>query len=290
MTQFDHAPHDPPKNVIVVGTPRSGTSLTAAIFARQGYYVGEITADYLREGDDHNPFGYFEPDALLRANVELFRQVGHCALDTTCTHLPRPEALARLAELPPLPQHRALVASYAAHAPWVWKDPRFCYTLEYWWRLVDAERTRVVFVRRAVREIVLSYERMGWSTPGERTLVERGVAEHLRHAEQTIRTHQIPHATIDYRDYRDAPEQVAARLTELCGLRLGAADLHFRPDLNHSTWRGRLAGQLRRRLRGLPRGPVRRFERWMPRALVSLIFPERKYTDDHAAKSRASGR
>lgn len=30
------------KDVIVVGMPRSGTSLTMGIFARQGYYVGPI--------------------------------------------------------------------------------------------------------------------------------------------------------------------------------------------------------------------------------------------------------
>ena len=40
------------KNTIVIGMPRSGTSMTAAIFARQGYFLAEDTDEELRPGDE----------------------------------------------------------------------------------------------------------------------------------------------------------------------------------------------------------------------------------------------
>ncbi|MEJ2363028.1 MAG: hypothetical protein P8Z75_16755 [Gammaproteobacteria bacterium] len=47
-------------NTIVVGMPRSGTSMTAAIFARAGYYVSGDDEKQLRIGDEYNPDGYWE--------------------------------------------------------------------------------------------------------------------------------------------------------------------------------------------------------------------------------------
>jgi hypothetical protein len=66
-----------PKNVIVVGMPRSGTSLTASIFSRKGYYVSGNEARELQAGDGHNPFGYCEAKGLIERNVELFSAAGY---------------------------------------------------------------------------------------------------------------------------------------------------------------------------------------------------------------------
>ena len=60
------------KNVIVVGAPRSGTSLTASILAARDYYVGPTESD----PDEKNPLGYFESAGLVDRNVEVFNQSG----------------------------------------------------------------------------------------------------------------------------------------------------------------------------------------------------------------------
>jgi len=67
------------KNAIVLGMPRSGTSMTAAIFARQGYFLAADTNEELRPGDEHNPAGYFEASGLVERNAHLFRRVGYTA-------------------------------------------------------------------------------------------------------------------------------------------------------------------------------------------------------------------
>ena len=53
-----------------------GTSLTAGVFGRCGYFVGNITERHMREGDAGNPFGYFEADDVIAKNVELFQRAG----------------------------------------------------------------------------------------------------------------------------------------------------------------------------------------------------------------------
>lgn len=47
--------------IIVIGTPRSGTSLTAGILHHCGAWVGEC-----RKGDKYNPRGYFENEEIRK--------------------------------------------------------------------------------------------------------------------------------------------------------------------------------------------------------------------------------
>lgn len=50
-----------PQPIVVVGIPRSGTSLTAGLFAAHGVWTGAV-----READQKNPRGYFESIAFNR--------------------------------------------------------------------------------------------------------------------------------------------------------------------------------------------------------------------------------
>lgn len=49
-----------PPPIVVLGTPRSGTSLTASMLEACGVFTGRCRAP-----DAHNPSGYFENEALL---------------------------------------------------------------------------------------------------------------------------------------------------------------------------------------------------------------------------------
>jgi len=51
--------------IIVVGTPRSGTSLTAGLFAQHGVWTGPC-----RPADKHNPHGYYESEPFKRALID----------------------------------------------------------------------------------------------------------------------------------------------------------------------------------------------------------------------------
>lgn len=270
------------KNVIVVGMPRSGTSLTAGIFPAKGYYIGERSKTFLREGNDHNPFGSFEADDLIAENVRVLHSAGFAFHNTWLFEPISSEAIARIADMPVLSSHRDFVRAYEQRSPWVWKDPRLCFTLAYWWRLMDPERTVVVFVRRDPNAIYWSFLRRGWCGPGraEREAVLGSIKQHTDAATAAIESLDIPHAVVDHREYLRAPAAVAHRLSVLCDLSISVDDLNVQSDLDHhSSIRGRISTRLRRGLMRLPRRPIRRLEQLIPRWVLVSLFPERRYVE-----------
>ena len=258
--------------------PRSGTSLTAAVFNRHGLFTGHIEGTNTRDGDSLNPFGYFEATDVVERNVDVLRGAGFPAHNTWSHEEIQASAVDRLVTLEPLPGHRAFLESYNEHSPWLWKDPRLCYTLGYWWKLMDPATTAVVVIHRDPMQIYRSFLRMGWCKSGAvaREGVLRRIDAHMRAAAEAVRSLQIPALEIHYRDYQDDPEGLAQRMGDHCGLVLRTEDLNFRPELNHSTVRGRLSHLVWRSRRGLLR-PFAGLERVLPRRIVGLLFPERKY-------------
>jgi hypothetical protein len=270
-----------PKNVIVVGAPRSGTSLTSAIFARQGYFVGGAARPAVVQGDDYNPFGYFEADDLIERNVALFRRVGYEFHNSWLFDPISADAIDRIAELTPDVADRELLARYDTRSPWLWKDPRLCLTLPYWARLVDPSNTAVLLILRNPDDVYWSFRRKGWCGCGEtarQSALDR-ILQHMQAAQAAVERLSIPHLTIEYDDFRNRPLPLAQQISELTGLHLTVEDLNFRPDLDHSSPRGRLAGYSRIILKKLPRSSLRHLERLVPRCVQSALFPERKYVN-----------
>lgn len=270
-----------PKNVIVVGMPRSGTSLLAGIFARRGWFVSDDPDTELRSGDQHNPGGYWEAHTLTRLNAQVFAAAGYLE-NTSWLGEPIPdEAAERIPRLAPLEGHRELVARYLAHRPWLWKDPRLCYTLGYWWPLLDPGETCVLLTRRDPEAIWQSFTRLHWreATPEAKQDVLMRIHGHLRAAESAIGRLSIPHQEVLYEDFAADPHGMARRLSDFVGVRLSAADLGFTRKFDHSGVRGRVATFLEHRYEQLPRGLRGQLKRLAPRALVRRLFPERETLD-----------
>jgi hypothetical protein len=278
-----------PKNAVILGMPRSGTSLTANVFVRKGYHVGESRLPYLQHGDDHNPFGYFEADDVVDRNVELFRRVDY-RFQNTWRFERLPDAAAEaIWKLEPRAEDRRFIKAYAQHSPWVWKDQRLCFTLPYWWKLMDPATTGVLLIRRDPRDIYKSFHRIGWCSLGkeEEARIRDLNAQHLGAAAAAIRALSIPHIEVDYAEFTRSPNEVARRIAAFFELDLSAEDLNVRAELDHSRLRGRASARLRVLLKQLPRGPIRRLERLLPRWAVAAVFPERKFVRHASPGARA---
>lgn len=273
------------KNVIIVGMARSGTSLTAGVFARKGYYVGSIARERLRIGDHNNPFGYFEADILIDQNVELFRSAGYSCHNTWLFD-PIPErSVRRLSELRWSRQHRDLVDLFEANTPWMWKDPRLCFALRYWWRYMDPSRTHVLLVQREPKDIYWSFVRRGWcgTRTNDRELLFQRVEQHYASALETIESLKIPYVAVNYSEYMDHPEQVASRLGAFFDLELAVQDLNVRTNLNHSHLRGKSSSLLRSQLMKLAPGIRSRIKGALPSFLLNIVLPESRFVDkDHS--------
>jgi hypothetical protein len=265
------------KNAIVVGMPRSGTSMTAGIFAREGYFIAADPSSELREGDEHNPGGYWEADAVIEANVRLFEAIGYGGHNTWLFEPITPGAAQALAAVAPPPENLEVLREYQRNAPWLWKDPRLCYTLGHWWRLMDPDRTRVLLLRRDPDAIHRSFVRLGWrdSTAESREDVLRRVDDHLAAARWAIERFEIPHVEIDYEDFQNRPDFVASLLRETFGFDVSGDQLGYAKTLNRSSWLGRVTERARRASRRVPAPLSRAVKRLLPRRILRVLLPEK---------------
>jgi hypothetical protein len=131
----------PVTGVVVAGMHRSSTSLITSLFETAGYWLPE---DQLPARPD-NPKGYWED----RRMHELHRRLLE-AYDTGWGFAPRLRKLRNRDLTVPdglREEAAALVAMYAEHEPWVWKNPRATLFLEEWARWFP-DAIFVVCVRR----------------------------------------------------------------------------------------------------------------------------------------------
>ena len=267
-----------PKNIIIVGPPRSGTSLTSGIFAGQGYFAGE----QLRSGDDYNPFGYFEDEALVEANVRLFADVGFHFHNTWMFAPIATSQIEAISQLPIEECDRTLVTACKNHEPWMWKDPRLCMTLSYWAKLIDWTNAGVVLTQRNPDDVYWSFRRKGWCPAGNAhrlKTIER-IENHAAMALESVHEFKLPHITIEYDEYHQRPGELAERINQFSGLELAAKDLNFHSELDHSSGRSRLAGHARILLKMLPNKAIKKVSAYLPKSVQALLFPERKFVSD----------
>ncbi|MBI1369150.1 MAG: hypothetical protein GC162_10915 [Planctomycetes bacterium] len=118
------------RNVVIMGSGRSGTSLVAGSIAGSltGYHLGER----LVEAREANPKGFFESRSINAINEAIMGPVVEAMTDGPG------HRQYWLAALPPEVQFTSLtgvqerVDEAVSRVPWCYKDPRFCYTLPAW--------------------------------------------------------------------------------------------------------------------------------------------------------------
>jgi hypothetical protein len=180
--------------------PRSGTSLAAAIFVNKNYHVVVGAASDLLPSNEANPFGYWEAESLNNHNAAILEAAGFRFHNTWMFDRIQLEHVKKIYALSPRPEHEAYLRAFEQHSPWVWKDPRFCYTLAYWWPMMNPQTTGVVLVRRSRAAIFRSFIRLDWRRPlaqGRYDFYAR-IDDHLAAAMHAILTFDIPYLEIDY--------------------------------------------------------------------------------------------
>ena len=233
-----------PKNSIVLGMARSGTSMTAAIFARCGYFVAEKD-NQLQEADKFNPSGYWEAEPFINANKEILSAVGFGCDNTWFRNAITEKQAADILKLQILPEHKKLISQFNLHSPWVWKDPRLCYTLGYWWPHLEQENTRVLFLHREPSEILSSFLRVKKSWYVDQSLSEADICnrieQHLKAAKSTLEKFNIPYVNINYSDYSSDPDGVVNSVSDFFEVVLDKSDIGYNSKANHSSFRGKVS-------------------------------------------------
>jgi hypothetical protein len=143
-----------PRNLLVLGSGRSGTSMVTSLLRSSGYFMGFDMLGPTRA----NLYGYYEDTGVTEINNLLLRQMLGWKLTR---YLPGaapgahrdPRALWHSSPtrlwtelIPPLPVHRLLDA-YTRQQPFCFKDPRFSSTLPIWERYLPPCTGRIVVFR-----------------------------------------------------------------------------------------------------------------------------------------------
>lgn len=219
----------PRKNVIVLTSGQSGSSVLTALIARAGYWVGEETKKVA--------YDTFENSALVDLNLSILRAAGYAWHDMGDLPAPSAPAVRSCIEgLDPSPA-REFVAECERHRPWIWKDPRLCFTMHYWEAFVDVSHCQFVVMGRDLRQawtgsIVKSAEPMSF---GEFTRVHGGC---MRAAEDFLRERDLPFLCTTFEDVMLRPSQVLDDLNAFLGLDFTLDDLReiYRGPLGVRRW------------------------------------------------------
>lgn len=151
-------------NCLILGSGRSGTSMVAGALAQSGYFMGEC----FYKPRHSNPKGFFEDAEVNAINEAILKPLTPWAPPQF-----RPRSLYQLlyqiffsrrftndgrwlAKIPvgapvsSTPEIDDRIRALTTHAPYCFKDPRFCYTLPVWRPWLNNTRFVVVFRDPAV--------------------------------------------------------------------------------------------------------------------------------------------
>src|SRR5581483_5743845 len=137
------------KNVIILTSGLSGSSVLTGLIARAGLWTGDAT--YQKQ--DYNTF---ENRELIDLNLQLFEAAGYRGnylLEFS------PEVIRNIASLAGKiddSPFRDFLAKCDRNAPWVWKDPRLWLTIRFWRPLLHLEDCHFIVLTRGLMQSWIS--------------------------------------------------------------------------------------------------------------------------------------
>jgi len=136
--------------VFIAGMHRSGTSMVTGLLQKCGLYLG----NNLKPPRKDNPRGFFEDLEFLAINKEIFRLNSNGGGGG---HKPPKEIKVLPDKL--ITQMKQFIDKWPEDKIVGWKDPRTCFTLPVWKKVVSPEEIKVVIVSRPFEEIAQSLEK-----------------------------------------------------------------------------------------------------------------------------------
>jgi hypothetical protein len=204
------------KNVIILTSGLTGSSVLTGLIARAGYWTGEQT---FKKSD----YETYENSELIALNLRLFREAryaGNYLMEYS------PSAIERIAGLGSATDRRpyeSFVARCNAHQPWIWKDPRLWLTIRFWKHTLDTDRCRfVIFTRGLMQSWISSILRRQITTYRYARIYETHIQ---RSAVAFLEGNGLPYLHLNYEDLILHPSKAIARLNAYLDTRLTLGDL-----------------------------------------------------------------
>lgn len=212
--------------VLILGCPRSGTSMLTGLFANQGVYIGGRA----HKPTVSNPKGYFETRGINDLNNQIIRKYLswplldglRARISPNINYDPRAYSFASPLRhrITPIPLRlENAIRFYASKESFCYKDPRFCVTLPAWSRFLD-EKIKYLVVFREPEKTIASYIKNGvdiYQPP----LVFDGKQLELAYARNYRRLIKWSNESWMFMHYDQILRgEVADGLEEFCGMKL----------------------------------------------------------------------
>jgi hypothetical protein len=204
------------KNVIILTSGLSGSSVLTSLIARAEYWTGENT---FKKRD----YDTYENQELIELNKRLLQQAAYKG-DYLLEFSPEAmTAIARLHSETALGPYAAFLERCEEHRPWIWKDPRLWLTIRFWRNLLDQEQCSFILLTRGsmqswisslLRRNITSYRYSKRYEERIRQSIEEALVESGR-----------PYLHLTYEELIERPAQAIGRLNQYLGTTLTVEDL-----------------------------------------------------------------
>jgi hypothetical protein len=203
------------KNVIVLTSGITGSSVLAGFLARSGYWAGDAT--HKKEYDT------YENVELIDLNLQICQQAGYRG---NYTKIFTPDAIARIASMSETGDediYRRFVEKCDQHRPWVWKDPRLWLTIRFWKKHLNLEECRFILLTRDLMHAWVSVTlRRDIRSYGSFKQYELSVRDSII---DFLTTNKLPYLHVTYENLIARPQETIGEMNRSLGTNLTVDDL-----------------------------------------------------------------
>ena len=191
------------KNVIIMTSGLSGSSVLTGLIARAGYWTGYSTFKK-QEYETH------ENQELIDLNLRLFREAGYTGNYLLEFSAPVIRRIAGLYSEIDCGVYRSLVDRCDEHQPWIWKDPRLWLTIRFWKNVLHLEKCGFILLTRGPMQSWIS------STLRRQITTYRYSRDYEERIRQSIvdflEENRLPYLHLDYEQLIQQPAAAIERL------------------------------------------------------------------------------
>jgi hypothetical protein len=203
------------RNVIVLTSGLTGSSVLTALIARAGYWTG---------GSTHKKSDYdtFESKELIRLNQCLIKEAGFegdYLVDFSSKTTERLTALHKKIDLDP---YQSFLGQCNENLPWIWKDPRLWMTIRFWNKLGLNNCTFIILTRSLIQVWISALLRGQIRTYRHSSLYEKRIEQSFV---DFLQKNGLPYIHLRYEDLIIRPAREVARLNRHLDTNLTVDDL-----------------------------------------------------------------
>jgi len=198
------------KNVIILGPGRTGSSFLAGLISHNRYYINLEQIGVRRAYPD----GDYENPQLVDLNKKLFFASGYDHHKIRHGRSVDIDRMKNLAKTIGVDDFKLFLQKCEQNRPWLWKDPRLCYTIYFWQEFLDFNDIHVIFITRDHYQIFKSYTKH--QIPLTRKEIYKKYDEQIRTVENFLKTNNLDALRIHFNEFKDK-ESLIHKLNRFLG-------------------------------------------------------------------------